>query len=129
MLYRKWKVNDFAQSDVNSLCKELGVGTLLSKVLLSRAVSTKEQATTKYLDSAPLSDPFLMKDMDKKGVVLNSAFAVSGAFVFGDHLGFTAGFAPDWIPAMIVSKLVGGISAVAVALWLTKNNIAVDKNR
>ena len=65
MLYRKWKVNDFAQSDVNSLCKELGVGTLLSKVLLSRAVSTREQATTKYLDSAPLSDPFLMKDMDK----------------------------------------------------------------
>ena len=48
-----------------NLCGQLGVGTLLSKVLLSRSVYTKEQATTKYLDSAPLSDPFLMKDMDK----------------------------------------------------------------
>ena len=65
MLYRKWKVNQFAQDDVTNLCKQLGVGTLLSKVLLSRSVYTKEQATTKYLDSAPLSDPFLMKDMDK----------------------------------------------------------------
>lgn len=62
----------------------------------------------------------LVKDMDRRGKVVNIAFAVSAAFVFGDHMGFTAGFAPDWIPAMIVSKLVGGISAVAVALWLTK---------
>ena len=65
----------------------------------------------------------LMKDMDKRGKVVNVAFAVSAAFVFGDHMGFTAGFAPDWLPAMIVSKLVGGISAVAVALLLTKEKM------
>ena len=29
---------------------------------------------------------------------------------------------------MIVAKLVGGVSAVIVALWLTKKQIAVDKN-
>ena len=61
----------------------------------------------------------LVKDMDSRGKVVNIAFAVSAAFVFGDHLGFTAGFAPEMLPAMIVGKLVGGISAVAVALWLT----------
>ena len=62
----------------------------------------------------------LVKDMDDRGKVVNVAFAVSAAFVFGDHMGFTAGFAPEALPAMIVSKLVGGISAVIVALWLTK---------
>ena len=62
----------------------------------------------------------LVKDMDDRGKVVNIAFAVSAAFVFGDHMGFTAGFAPEWIVPMIVGKLVGGISAVAVALWLTK---------
>ena len=62
----------------------------------------------------------MVKDMDKRGKVVNIAFAVSAAFVFGDHLGFTAGFAPEMLPAMIVGKLVGGISAVVVALWLTK---------
>ena len=66
----------------------------------------------------------LVKDMDDRGKVVNIAFAVSAAFVFGDHMGFTAGFAPDWIPAMIVAKLVGGISAVVVALWLTKKDSA-----
>ena len=49
-------------------------------------------------------------------------FAVSAAFVFGDHLGFTAGFAPEMMLSMIVAKLVGGISAVAVALLLTRKD-------
>ena len=48
------------------------------------------------------------------------AFSVSAAFVFGDHLGFTAGFSPELLPAVVVGKLVGGISAVAVALLLSK---------
>ena len=62
----------------------------------------------------------MVKDMDDRGKVLNIAFAVSAAFVFGDHLGFTAGFAPELLPAVIVGKLIGGVSAVAVALWLTR---------
>ncbi len=62
----------------------------------------------------------MVKDMDNRGKVVNIAFAVSAAFVFGDHLGFTAGFAPEMLPAMIVGKLVGGVSAVAVALVLTR---------
>jgi ethanolamine transporter len=62
----------------------------------------------------------LVKDMDQRGKVVNIAFAVSAAFVFGDHLGFTAGFAPEMLPAVIIGKLTGGISAVAVALLLTR---------
>jgi ethanolamine transporter len=62
----------------------------------------------------------LVKDMDRRGKVVNVAFAVSAAFVFGDHLGFTAGFAPEMLVPMIVGKLVGGVAAVAVALWLTR---------
>ena len=62
----------------------------------------------------------MVKDMDSRGKVVNIAFAVSAAFVFGDHLGFTAGFAPEMLPAMIVGKLVGGIAAVAVALLITR---------
>ena len=62
----------------------------------------------------------MVKDMDQRGKVVNIAFAVSAAFVFGDHLGFTAGFAPQMLPAVILGKLAGGISAVVVAIWLTK---------
>lgn len=62
----------------------------------------------------------LVKEMDNRGKVVNIAFAVSAAFVFGDHLGFTAGFAPEMLPAMIAGKLAGGITAIAVALLLTR---------
>lgn len=64
----------------------------------------------------------MVKEMDRRGKVVNIAFAVSAAFVFGDHLGFTAGFAPEMLPAMIAGKLAGGVSAVAVALWLTRKD-------
>ena len=62
----------------------------------------------------------MVKDMDERGKVVNIAFAVSAAFVFGDHLGYTAGFAPDMLPGMIVGKLAGGITAAALALLLTR---------
>jgi ethanolamine transporter len=64
----------------------------------------------------------LVKDMDSRGKVVNIAFAVSAAFVFGDHLGFTAGFAPEMLPAVIAGKLAGGITAIIVALWLTRKD-------
>lgn len=62
----------------------------------------------------------MVKDMDERGKVVNIAFAVSAAFVFGDHMGFTAGFAPRMLPAVILGKLAGGASAVAAALLMTK---------
>ena len=64
----------------------------------------------------------LVKEMNQRGKVINIAFAVSAAFVFGDHLGFTAGFAPEMIGPMIVGKLVSGASAVGVAMWLTRRD-------
>lgn len=60
----------------------------------------------------------MMKDMDNRGKVLNAAFAVSAAFTFGDHLGFTAGVEPQLIFPMVVGKLVGGASAVMVAMLI-----------
>ena len=64
----------------------------------------------------------MVGDMDGRGKVVNIAFAVSAAFVFGDHLGFTAGFAPSMLTAVIIGKLAGGISAVGVALILTRKD-------
>lgn len=58
----------------------------------------------------------LLKEMDNRGKILNVAFAVSGAFVFGDHLGFIAGVDKTMIFPMVVGKLVGGISAVILAM-------------
>lgn len=57
----------------------------------------------------------IMDKMNPKGKVLNVAFAVSAAFVFGDHLGFTAGVNKEMIFPVIVGKLVAGITALLLA--------------
>ena len=62
----------------------------------------------------------MVKDMNRRGKVVCIAFSVSAAFVFGDHLGYAAGFAPEILPAMIAGKLAGGVAAVAAALLLTR---------
>ena len=64
-----------------------------------------------------------MEKMNKKGVVLNSAFAVSAAFSFGGHLALTMVFNSDYVFPMIVGKIISGISAVALALLLYKNDL------
>jgi ethanolamine transporter len=66
----------------------------------------------------------MLHEMDGRGKVVNVAFAVSAAFVFGDHLGFTAGFDAAMLFPMIVGKLVGGVTAVAVAMWITRKEAA-----
>lgn len=90
---------------------------------LGKVLGMNEVAAAGLVASLANSIPMfgMMRDMDDRGKVLNVAFAVSAAFVFGDHLGFTAGFNQDIIFPMIVGKLVGGITAVFAALILVRN--------
>ena len=70
----------------------------------------------------------MLKDMDENGKIINVAFAVSAAFVFGDHLGFTGGVNKSMIFPMIVGKLVGGITAIVVAkILFARNKTKVEK--
>lgn len=63
----------------------------------------------------------MMQNMDKKGVVLNSAFAVSAAFTFGGHLAFTMALDSSYVVPMIIGKLVSGVCAVLLAILLYKD--------
>ena len=57
----------------------------------------------------------LVPRMNKKGKLLVLTFCISGSFVFGDHLGFTAGVDQAMVLPLIVSKLGAGISALVLA--------------
>ena len=70
----------------------------------------------------------IMGEMNPKGKLLNVAFAVSAAFVFGDPLGFTAGNNPDMIFPVIVGKLVAGVTAIIVANILAPKLLAKIEN-
>lgn len=64
----------------------------------------------------------LMDKMDKKGTVLNSAFAVSAAFTFGGHLAFTMAFDASYVAPMIIGKLISGVFALLLAFLLYKED-------
>ena len=61
-----------------------------------------------------------IKKMDNKGIVINSAFAVSAAFTFAGHLAFTLAFDASYIPAVIIAKLVAGFLALIIAIFVAK---------
>ena len=66
----------------------------------------------------------VMDKMDKKGTVLNSAFAVSAAFTFGGHLAFTMVFDGSYVLPMIVGKIISGIFALLLAFVMYKDSDA-----
>jgi ethanolamine transporter len=96
-------ITKYAQKPLMSIGKVLGVNDVSAAGLVATLANNIPMFT-------------LMKDMDNRGKVINVAFCVSAAFVFGDHLGFCAGVAKDMIFPMIVGKLVGGVSAVLLAM-------------
>ena len=93
---------------------------------LGRALGMNEVAAAGMVATLANNIPMfqMLHGMDRRGKIVNVAFAVSAAFVFGDHLGFTAGFDDTMIFPMIVGKLVGGVTAVAAALFLTRKQTA-----
>ena len=100
----------------------------LSKVLkkplglLARKMGIRQEAAVGFLSSLATSMTTfgLMDKMDDKGVMLNSAFAISAAFTLSSHLAFTMTLAPQLVLPVIVGKLAAGICAVVVALLLSK---------
>ncbi len=62
----------------------------------------------------------MAKDMDSRGITLNSAFAVSASFALIDHFAFTMSFDAKYVVPVIVGKVVSGVAAVVVAYVLLK---------
>lgn len=70
---------------------------------------------------------FSMTDkMNNRGVVMNIAFIVCGAFVFGDHLAFQATVDSTTVMPTLISKLCGGIMAIILTLLFTKKDELTD---
>lgn len=59
----------------------------------------------------------MLENMDKKGRILNMAFAVSAGYVFGDHMAFVLSYDRAYALPMVAGKLLGGIVAVVLAIW------------
>ncbi|ARK31201.1 ethanolamine utilization protein EutH [Halalkalibacter krulwichiae] len=90
---------------------------------IGKILGVSETATTGIIASLAHVIPMftILKEMDNKGKVINVAFAVSGAFVLGGHLGFVAGIQQEMVFAMMIGKLTAGFSAIALAKVMFRN--------
>lgn len=85
MNYRAWQLNQAADQDAEALRAE-GFGVLLSRVLAARGVHTAEAAHHLLDGRDELSDPFLLKDMDKAVERIQRAVEEEEPIViFGDY--------------------------------------------
>ena len=91
----------------------------LSKPLnvLGQKVGLSQDATTGILACAAnvLALFAIVKDMKPEDKVKTLAFSVCGAFLFGDHLAFTANYQPSLILPVMLGKLFAACLAVVLA--------------
>ena len=62
----------------------------------------------------------LVEKMNSKGIIMNIAFTVSAAFVFGDHLAFTMAFDKTYLSGMVAGKVISGLCSLVAAHFLFK---------
>lgn len=81
------------------------------------------------VNSIPMFGIFEKMDDDSK--IINSAFAVGGAYVFGGQLGFVGGISPETVVPFIVGKLVAGFSAIYLAkvIFIRKKGVSNEEER
>ena len=96
------------------------VSRLLSKpmVWLGKRLGINDTAVLGLVTTLANSIPVfsMLEDMDRKGRILNMAFAVSAGYVFGDHLAFVLSYDRAYTLPMVAGKLLGGLAAVILAV-------------
>ena len=107
MLSLMFLIAKLLDKPLNKLGSKIGINAVSALALLGNMVTNA-------------STFGVMDKMDQKGVVLNSAYAVSAAFVFGGHLAFTMAFDSAYVGPMIIGKVISGVCAVALALLIYK---------
>ncbi|MGN0651375.1 MAG: DHH family phosphoesterase, partial [Gemmiger sp.] len=84
MNYRAWQVKKADEAGEQALTA--GCGPLLARVLSARGINTPQAAAQCLDEQAPLSDPFLMKDMDRAAERIHAAIENDEPIViFGDY--------------------------------------------
>ena len=108
-------------------------GTFPLIAVITRLLSKKVDAAARRLRISPQAVSGLLStlansiamfesldEMDDRGKIINVAFAVSAAWVFGDHLGYVSQTRPDVLLPVIAGKLAAGAAAIAAALLLCR---------
>lgn len=86
MNYRAWQVKQPDEKAASKLAAGIGAPRLLARILVSRGISDTETAMAFLQQDTPISDPFLIKDMDKAVErILKAVDEEEPIVIFGDY--------------------------------------------
>lgn len=98
------------------------VQRMLTKPLaaLSERLRVEPKAITSLVITMANCIPTLLNlnDLDDRGVVLNTAFAVIASYSVGDFLAFCIQFSPEIALPMMIGRLLCGLFTLLLAYWL-----------
>ncbi len=114
--------NEYHYNDISYVANMWLIKTYLAKPLskIGRAVGLSSDATAGLLAASAnvLAALAMVKDLKARDKVIVISFSVCCAFLFGDHLSFTANFQPTLIVPVLLGKLAGGVCAIFFATRL-----------
>ncbi|WP_197373214.1 ethanolamine utilization protein EutH [Mycolicibacterium baixiangningiae] len=100
-----YAIRTYLDKPLTAVGKRMGISTEGTAGLLA--------ATTNMLAAF-----HLIKHMPAKDKVLVVAFGTTCSALIGDHLAFTANFQPNLIAPLMIGKIVAGVTAMLLALWI-----------
>ncbi|OMB99057.1 ethanolamine utilization protein EutH [Mycobacterium sp. NS-7484] len=100
-----YAIRTYVDKPLTVIGKRLGISTEGTAGLLA--------ATTNMLAAF-----HLIRSMPAKDKVLVVAFGTTSSALIGDHLAFTANFQPNLIAPLMIGKVVAGVTAMLLALWI-----------
>ena len=112
------------------------VSKILKKPLafLARKLKINDQSTLGLVTTIVSSTPTfeMVNKMDRRGIIINSAFAISAAFTFGGHLAFTMAYSDTsgaYTFPMIIAKLISGACAFALSIPIAAKAVKADDQK
>ncbi len=123
-----WEGADICFRAAMTLCGAFPFMFVVAKLLkmplghLGNALGVNDTSAMGFVSTLVSNSPTMemMGRMDKKGVVLNAAFMVTAAFIFGSHLAYTTSIDVGYVLPMMIAKAVAGVVAVALAIFIYK---------
>ena len=86
MAFKKWNCKRAPEDQAQLLSQECGISPFLAEILVSRGMDTPAKAAEFLGEDEPLSDPFLLADMDKAVERLHRAIEEGEKIVvYGDY--------------------------------------------
>lgn len=62
----------------------------------------------------------MVKDMDRRGIVISAAWSTNAIALFTAHLAYTRAVSPEMVAPVLTAKVVSGLAAAAIACWMER---------